>query len=501
MPLLEMQGISKTFPGVKALDRVDFELLAGEVHALVGENGAGKSTLMKILAGAETPDEGEIRLEGKTVQIQTPQQAIRLGIAMIFQEFNLAPHLSVMENLFLGHEPRRFGWVQFRRMEQGAHALLKRVGLNLSPHARVGTLSVAQQQMVEIAKALSRNARLIIMDEPSATLTQHELQTLFDLIRQLQSEGIGVIYISHRLEEVFGIADRVTVLRDGRRIATAPVREVTRDQLIQWMVGRELEERTRPASTSPELHGSDRSAPPLLEVRNLSRRGVLRNVSFRLSRYEIVGLAGLVGSGRTELARALYGADPFDEGELLWEGRPIRIRSPQDAVRLGIGLLTEDRKAQGLVLPMNLRENLTLSKLQAVARAGFLRLSEERRVAEEYRHLLSIRTPSVEQAVRWLSGGNQQKVVIAKWLFSQCRLLIFDEPTRGVDVGAKREIHHLIRQLAAQGVGILLISSELPEVLALSDRILVMRAGRIEGELPAAEATQEKILRLATGFF
>jgi ribose transport system ATP-binding protein len=492
-PLIEMRGISKYYPGVVALDNIDFSVEPGEVHALVGENGAGKSTLMKILAGAERASRGEILLDGHPVAIDSPQRAMDLGINIIYQEFNLVPHLSAAENIFLGREPTGPipGWVNFRHVYGESQRLMESLGMRLDVRSEVRTLSVAQQQMVEIAKATSRQSRLIVMDEPSATLTDHELANLFALIRSLRERGVTVIYISHRLEEIFEIADRVTVFRDGRRIATRPIGEVNREEIIRMMVGRELKE-SIPKQTAPV-------GEVALEVRGLTRAGAFQDISFSVRKGEVVGLGGLVGAGRTEVARAIFGADAVDAGEILLDGRPVSIHSPRDAIRLGIGLVPEDRKLLGLVLGMAVRENVTLANLEAVAPGGFIQPRREREAAQKYIQDLMIRTPSGEQTVRNLSGGNQQKVVLAKWLFTDSRLLIFDEPTRGIDVGSKVEIYQLMNALTAQGVGILMITSELPELLGMSDRILVMHEGRLAGELPRAEATQERVMHLATG--
>jgi ribose transport system ATP-binding protein len=488
-----MRGITKRYPGVTALDNVDFEVMPGEVHALVGENGAGKSTLMKILAGADVKDSGQILIGGEEVHITTPQEAMRLGISIIYQEFNLVPYMNAAENIFLGREPMSKvpGIVDFRRMYAEAERVISELGVRLDVRVPVNQLSVAQQQMVEIAKATSRSARIIAMDEPSATLTEHELENLFSLIRRLRADGVSIIYISHRLDEIFRIADRVTVLRDGKFIATKPVSETSREEIIRMMVGRELKD------TIPKkevAHGD-----VVLEVKGLNRSGVIHDISFAVRRGEILGIAGLVGAGRTEVARAIFGADPIDSGEILLEGKPVTIRSPKDAIRLGIGLMTEDRKALGLILGMAVRENVTLANLDPLSRLGFVSRRKEQEVTNRFVEDLMIKTPSIEQAVQNLSGGTQQKVVLAKWLFTQSKVLIFDEPTRGIDVGAKTEIYQLMNRLAEQGVGIIMISSELPEILGMSDRILVMHDGRIVGELSREEATQEKIMFLATG--
>ncbi|MDE2125740.1 MAG: sugar ABC transporter ATP-binding protein [Armatimonadetes bacterium] len=492
-PALEMRGITKQYPGVLALDNVSLTVMPGEVHALLGENGAGKSTLVKILAGAVRANAGEILLNGAHVSADTPQKAMELGIAIIYQEFNLVPYLSAGENIFLGQEPRSRipGFVDYARLYGESQRILDSLGVKLSARTPVNRLSVAQQQMVEIAKATSRKSRIIVMDEPSATLTQHELEALFTLVRQLRASAVSVIYISHRLEEVFEVCDRATVMRDGKVIDTRPVNELSRDEIIRLMVGRELKEAIPKKAAVP--------GEAALEVRGLNRKGILHNVSLSVRKGEILGMAGLVGAGRTETARALFGADPIDSGEIRIDGKPVVIRSPRDAIRFGIGLVTEDRKEQGLVLPMAVRENTTLANLQSLCWMGFVKRPQERAVAEEYRASLDIRTPSIEQTVRNLSGGNQQKVVLAKWLFTGSRVLIFDEPTRGIDVGAKSEIYKLMNQLAAQGCAIIMISSELPEVLGMSDRILVMHEGSVAGELSRDQATQEAVMHLATG--
>ena len=491
--VLEMRNIVKRFPGVLAVNDAQLQLRPGEVHCLVGENGAGKSTLMKILAGAQPQDSGEILLGGEPIAIRSPHHAQQLGISMIYQEFNLSPYLSIAENIFLGREPRLgiTPFINWKKMYSDAAALLKRIRVDLDVRKPVNECSVAQQQMIEIAKAISFNARIIVMDEPSATLTDHELAALFELIRDLKKEGIGMIYISHRLEEIFGLGDRVTVMRDGHYIGTYPVVDVTRDRLIQMMVGRELTHEF-PKEEFPQ--GVER-----LRVTGLTRHGSFENVSLTLHEGEIVGLTGLVGAGRTEVARAIFGADPIDAGEIVLDGTTVLVRSPQDAIRMGIGLLTEDRKNQGLVQSMSVRENTTLANLKELVNFIFIDGKKERAVTAKYIDELHIKTPNQEQTVQNLSGGNQQKVVLAKWLFTESKVLIFDEPTRGIDVGAKAEIYKLMNELIRRGVAILMISSELPEVLGMCDRILVMHEGHISGELARSEATQEGILRLATG--
>jgi len=488
-----MQGISKRYPGVVALDNVSFEVLPGEVHALCGENGAGKSTLMKILAGAVARDTGDIRLNGEPLSLHTPQDAMGRGINIIYQEFNLVPHLSAAENIYLGREPAAAvpGFINFKKLYGDAQTVMDSLGVPVDVRTEVSRLSVAQQQMVEIAKATSRNSVIIAMDEPSATLTDHELQNLFTLIRKLKTQGVGIIYISHRMEEIFDICDRVTVMRDGQYVATKRIEDTSRDEVIKMMVGRELKE-SIPKRPAP-------LGEPLLEVRGLTRRGVFEDITFTVRRGEVVGLGGLVGAGRTEVARAIFGADAIDAGEIRFNGKPVHPRSPREAIGLGIGLVPEDRKSLGLILNMVVRENTTLANLDLLTMLGFVNQKKEREVAEKYTKDLRVRTPSIEQEVRNLSGGNQQKVVLAKWLFTDSQLLIFDEPTRGIDVGSKVEIYELMNELAAQGKGILMITSELPELLGMSDRVLVMHEGRLAGELPRAEATQEKVMHLATG--
>jgi ribose transport system ATP-binding protein len=490
-PLLEMRAISKRFPGVQALEDVTITVGSGEVLALVGENGAGKSTLMRILSGAQAMDSGEIIISGQAVRIESPRQAMALGIGIIYQEFNLVPQMSVMENIFLGREQARAGMVDFRRMESECREWLSRVGADVDPRDPVRRLSVAQQQLVEIAKALSQDARILVLDEPSATLTDRELERLFRLIRDLRAQGVGMIYISHRLEEVFEVADRVTILRDGRHAATAGTKDLTRDDIIRHMVGRELRDFIP--------HTAARAESEVLRVEGLTASGRFEDVSLVVRAGEIVALAGLVGSGRTEVARAVFGADPVDRGEVLIDGKPVRIRSPIDAIRHGVGLATEDRKQQGLVLGMGVAPNITLADLRAISRGGVMSRRAETEAAGPLIGQLRIRTPSAHQLVRLLSGGNQQKVVLAKWLFTRCRVLILDEPTRGIDVGAKNEIYMLMNELCQEGRAILMISSELPEVLGVAHRIYVMREGRIVGELARDTATQEGIMHLATG--
>ncbi len=507
-PLLEVELISKSFPGVLALQDVSLQVYPGEVLGLVGENGAGKSTLMKILSGVYQPDGGQIILDEKPMVLHSPRQAQDLGISIIYQEFNLMPNLSVEENVFVGREPNTGKVVRWRELRRQTEELLDQLGVQLHPGSIVRDLSVAEQQMVEIAKALSLNARLVIMDEPTSALTDTEVSALFAIIRGLKERGLAVIYISHRLEEIFTICDRVTVLRDGQLAGELPLAQGTPDRIVRLMVGRPLGDLFRPDEAERRLKSlAERSPAPVLEVRGLGRTGtvqdaaaiVLEDVSFTLRPGEIVGLAGLVGSGRTEIARAIFGADDYERGDILIDGQPVRVRSPRGAIRLGIGLVPEDRKLQALVLSLAIRENLGLSILDRLSRFGIVRLGAERALARAMVDALRVRTPSIEQKVLNLSGGNQQKVVIAKWLALHPKILIMDEPTRGIDIGAKAEVHGLMHKLAADGVAILMISSELPEIVGMSDRVLVMRQGRIAGELARRDATQEAIMALATG--
>jgi ribose transport system ATP-binding protein len=489
--LLRMHGVRKTFPGVVALDGVDFDLRAGEVHVLLGENGAGKSTLIKMLSGAYRPDEGRIVVDGAEVRVHGAQDAERLGIATIYQEFNLVPDLSVAENVFLGRQPRRFGFVDRGRMHAEAAALLDRVGVDVDPRARVRDLGIARLQMVEIAKALSLDARVLIMDEPTAVLTTEEVEKLFRIVRALREDGVGVVFITHHLEEIAALGDRVTVLRDGRSVAQMPA-DTPEDELVRLMVGRSIEQQYPREPTD-----ADQTAEPLLKVAGLTRNGTFHDVSFEVRPGEVVGLAGLVGAGRTEVARAVFGADPYDSGRVEVRGEALPRHDVSAAMDAGIGLVPEDRKGQGLVLDASVQENLGLVTLGRATRAGFVDRAGQRRAADRIAGQLRVRMAGLHQHVRTLSGGNQQKVVIGKWLLADTRVLILDEPTRGIDVGAKVEIYQLINELTASGHAVLMISSDLPEVLGMSDRVLVMAQGRIAGELPAREATQDAVMALA----
>lgn len=494
-PLLRMVNITKRFPGVLALKDVDFEVYPGEVVALVGENGAGKTTLLEILnphpapTGFFTQDEGEIFFQGNQVRPRDPAESQRLGIAIIHQTPNLIPTMTVAENIFLGREPRtRAGLLDDRRMSQDAEAVLKSLQSSLPPDARVGELGVAQQQIAELAKALSLHAKLIVMDELTSALSHHEVEHIFGVIRDLKDRGLGIVFVSHRLEEVFEIADRLVVLRDGRRVGGARTAETALDQVIQWMIGRPIEK----VSHEAKVYGE-----PALEVRNLSGAGI-RKASFNLRRGEILGVTGLVGAGRTRLADLLFGVQKADEGDILVHGSAVTIRTPSDAIAAQMGYVPEDRHARGLVLSMTITENITLPQLPRFWRWTGLDQRGEEALAETYVGKMKIATPGLKQKVMALSGGNQQKVLLSRWLSLRPKVLILDEPTKGVDVGTKAEIHRLLRGLAAEGMGILMISSELPEVFQLSDRILVMAEGRIVADLPVQEATPEGVMAYAT---
>jgi rhamnose transport system ATP-binding protein len=490
MTQLVLTGVDKRFGGVHALKGVDFELDQGEVHALVGENGAGKSTLIKILSGVHAPDEGQISLDGERIVIREPRQAQSLGIATIHQESSLYPDLSVLENLFIGHQPRTgLGTLDWGQMRRDAQRVFDRLAISLRPATRAGSLSRAQNKLVEIARALLRDARIIIMDEPTAALPANDVERLFEIVASLRDDRVSVIYISHRLDEVFRIADRVTVLRDGERVGHGRVAEVDHDWIINKMVGRRLE-KLYPHTPRPP-------GKPLLELRGLTRAGVFEDVSLTVHEGEIVGFAGLVGSGRSEVARAVFGIDPFDSGAALLQGKPLPSR-PWDAVASGLALLPEDRGNQGLILPFPVKNNVSLAMLRSLHHSGFLDEHGELALTERFIGSLRIRAPSPYTPTFNLSGGNQQKVVLAKWLAASPRVLILDEPTQGVDVGAKAEIHQLIDDLVQQGVGILLISSDLEEVLGMSDRILVMHRGRLAAELPRGSSA-EAVMRPALG--
>ncbi len=488
--LLDMRRITKRFPGVLALSEVDFDVRKGEVHALVGENGAGKSTLMKILSGVYERDGGEVTFKDQPVAFRSPRQAQLAGITTIYQELNQVPYLSVTENIFLGAELTRGVALRWADMHQQARELLAKLHLDVDPRTPVGQLGVGMQQMVEVAKALYHKADLIIMDEPTSSLSIREINDLFAIVRELKDQGVSVIYISHHLEETFAVSDRITVLRDGRLISTQPTADLSVDKLIRLMVGRDLSEKFPKELVEP--------GDEVLRVEGLNQGGRLHDINFTVHAGEVLGLAGLVGAGRTELVRAIFGADPIDSGRFYVMGKPATIKSSRDAVNHGIGLLTEDRKRQGLFLQMSVRENITMSVLERLTRSLITNRKKETEVAQQYIDSLAIKASSQDQLAINLSGGTQQKVVLSKWLATSPRLLIFDEPTRGIDVGAKVEIYRMINELASRGVAILMVSSELPEILGMSDRIMVMAGGRIRGFLSRGEASEERIMELAT---
>lgn len=486
--ILEMQHITKVFPGVIALDDVDLEVRRGEVHALVGENGAGKSTLMKILAGAYQPDKGRILLRGQEVTFHHPHDAQRAGISIIYQELNLLPERTVVQNIFLGREMRNWWGIDHKKMSLETEKLLESLGIAIPGNTLVRNLSIAQQQQVEIAKALSLNAEILIMDEPTASLAPRETQHLFELVERLKNNGVTVIYISHRLEEIFQIADRVTVLKDGKRVATENVRDISSSQLVQLMVGRELDV-LFPPKAKPEEIGE-----VVLEAENLTCGNRVKNFSLKLRRGEIVCLAGLEGSGRTHVARALFGLERIDKGTVRLNGRAVYFHDPRKAIQSGLGFITEDRKQEGLILIQSVRNNIALPSLDERQRMGFIEGAKEEEAVRRSIESLDLRAPNDQIQVQYLSGGNQQKAVLAKWLLTDANILIFDEPTRGIDVGAKAGIHQLMRRLAREGKAILMISSELPEVVGMSDRVIVMNQGTIAAEFPGEGLNEDIII-------
>lgn len=490
--ILEMKNITKEFPGVKALSDVHFDLRAGEVHALMGENGAGKSTLMKVLTGIYSRDAGEITFLGKPVDFRNTTESLAAGISMVHQELNTMNHLTVAQNIFVGREPKKGIFIDDEKMVRDSQALFDRLNVRINPRERMGELTVGKQQMCEIAKAISHEAKMIIFDEPSAALTEAEIDELFAVIRALREQNIGMIYITHRMDEVGMITDRVTVMRDGEYVGTKDTKELTKDELIKMMVGRVVYE-------APKSHSEVAAdAPVVLEVRHLNAGRMVQDISFKLRKGEILGFSGLMGAGRTETARAIFGADPKESGEIFVNGKPVDIRCPEDAVRNGIGYLSEDRKRYGVLTGLSVTENTTMAALNKFCPRLFIDRAAEAEVTERYVEALNTKTPSIHQQLKKLSGGNQQKVVIAKWLTADSEILIFDEPTRGIDVGAKSEIYELMTELIKQGKSIIMVSSELTEILRMSDRILVMCEGRLTGELDIAEATQERIMHFAT---
>ncbi len=487
--ILTLKNITKEFPGVKALDDVTINIERGTIHGLVGENGAGKSTLIKVLAGIYQPNKGEIILDGKPCRFNSPIEARRAGISVVHQEIKLAEPLSVAENMFLGNVQLKNGLVDWKGMRRRAREIVEDLGMDIDINAQVSSLTVAKKQIVEIMHAINNNSRILIMDEPSAVLTDRELEVMFRIVKQLRDKGITIIYISHRLDEIFGLCSNVSVLRDGRHIDTIPVASVDRQGLINMMVGREM------GQEYPKEVGN--VGGTILEVKNLSR-GILQDISFEVKSGEVFGISGLVGAGRTELARAILGIDKPESGEVYVRGKKVHYRTFADAIRDGLGLIPEDRKLQGLVQIMSVKRNTTLVNMKRVLRAGVISSSLEEKLSKEYADKLHVVTPSMETEVQYLSGGNQQKVVIAKWLFQNSEILFLDEPTRGIDVGAKAEIYRLINRMAKEGKTIIMISSEMPELLGMCDRIMVMHEGHKMGELNAAEATQEKIMALCS---
>jgi ribose transport system ATP-binding protein len=489
--MLQARGVTKKFPGVTALDNVDFDLLSGEVHILLGENGAGKSTLIKVLSGAFAPDGGEVFIDGQKVEHFDPRVAQRLGVSVIYQELNLAPYLNVAENIFLGRYPKKYGLIDHGRMHTEAAAALRSLNMNVDTHSLVIELTTAQQQMVEIAKALMTRSKILIMDEPTSSLSARETEQLFATIHKLTEQGIGIIYISHRLQELHEVGDRVTVLRDGQFIGCKKIDEVTIDELVGMMVGHSVDETFE--------RDFQRPGAECLRVENLCSGKRLQDVSINLHYGEIVGLAGLVGSGRTDLARAIFGVDRYDSGSIVLFGKEMKNFNASDMVDLGVSLIPEDRKVQGLALILSISENIVVSSLDRLFPRFFVAKRKEKEVAMQYVEKLRIATPSTARLAQFLSGGNQQKVVLAKWLCTKAKIFIFDEPTRGIDVGAKAEIHGFMNELVRQGAAVMMISSELPEVIGMSDRVYVMREGRIVIELPHTETTQERIIHFAMG--
>ena len=490
--ILTMKDIDKSFPGVHALDHVNFEVKRGEVHALMGENGAGKSTLMKVLTGIYTKDSGSITFEGKEVEFHNTREAQDAGIVIVHQELNMLGHLTVAQNIFIGREFKKGIRIDDKKMNEEAAKLFEKLHIDIDPTETMSNLTVGKQQMCEIAKAISHEAKVIIFDEPSAALTEAEIEELFKIIRDLRKQQLGIVYISHRMDEIKVITDRVTVMRDGGYVGTLITNECTKDDIINMMVGRVIYEDPKTESAVPK------DAPVVLKVEHLNAGKMVQDVSFELRKGEILGFSGLMGAGRTETARAIFGADPKTSGDIYIDGKKVEINNPQDAVKCGIGYLSEDRKRFGIVVQKSVAENSTMASMENFVKGLFINKSKENKVAQEYVDSLATKTPGVDQLVVNLSGGNQQKVVIAKWLARNCDILIFDEPTRGIDVGAKSEIYHLMNELVAQGKSIIMISSEMTEILRMSDRIVVMCEGKKTGEIDIAEATQENIMHAAT---
>ena len=494
-PLLRMEGITKVFSGVTALSGVDLTLERGEVHSLVGENGAGKSTLIKIMTGAYTRTSGKMWLEGKPVDFRTPEEAQDAGVVAVYQEVNLLAFRTVAENIYLGREPRRFGFIDWRRMNANANELLQRLGLEIDPRARLGSLNIALRQMVAIARGVSLGAKVVVLDEPTSSLTEREVSILYDVIRRLKAEGTAVVYISHRFDELYAVCDRVTILRDGKLVGTRPLAGLERIDLVCLMLGKQRDELRQGTTAFGEQHErAPEGATPLLRAENLTRGRRLNQVSVDVGRGEIVGVAGLLGSGRTETARAIFGADRVEDGTVYLEGRPLKLRAPNDAIDAGLAFLSEDRKAEGIIPDLSVRENLTLAALPTLSRFGVVSVARQREIVERFMKRLGIKAASAEQKIRELSGGNQQKVLLARWLCKNPKFLILDEPTRGIDIGAKGEIQALVNELAESGLGVLMISSELEELVEGSSRVVVMRDGKCVAELRGREISQDSII-------
>ncbi|SFQ81440.1 sugar ABC transporter ATP-binding protein [Hymenobacter arizonensis] len=494
-PLLRMHNIRKVFSGVVALDNVSLTLERGEVHSLVGENGAGKSTLIKIMTGAYMRDGGDMFLEGKPANFRTPEDAQRAGVVAVYQEVNLLMFRTVAENIFLNREPCRFGFIDWARMNRETGELLKRLGLNINPKATLGSLNIAMRQMVAIARGVSLGAKVLVLDEPTSSLTEKEVGILYEVIRRLKAEGTAIVYISHRFDELYAVCDRVTVLRDGKFVATRSLKGLERIDLICLMLGKQREELEKKGATAFDEHQPvNNNAPPLLAVENLTRGRRLQNVSLDVRRGEILGMAGLLGSGRTEVARAIFGADRTETGRVVLNGQEINARNPNEAIRAGIAFLSEDRKAEGIIPDWSVRENLTLAALPALTRAGVVSRKKQNEIVERFMRRLGIKATSAEQKIRELSGGNQQKVLLARWLCCNPKFLLLDEPTRGIDIGAKGEIQALVNELAKEGLGVLMISSELEELVEGSDRVVVMRDGQLSAELRGAQISQDSII-------
>jgi ribose transport system ATP-binding protein len=489
-----MEGITKIFSGVTALDGVDFTLERGEVHSLVGENGAGKSTLIKVMTGAYRRDGGRMWLEGREVDFRSPEDAQHAGVVAVYQEVNLLAFRTVAENIYLGREPRRFGFIDWKRMNREAGELLARLGLEIEPRATLGDLNIALRQMIAIARGVSLGAKVVVLDEPTSSLTEREVTILYDVIRRLKAEGVGVVYISHRFDELYAVCDRVTILRDGKFVGTRSLADLERIDLVCLMLGKQREELQKKGATAFEPHQLKVGEPQLLRAENLTRGRKLNSVSVSAGRGEIVGMAGLLGSGRTETARAIFGADTLEKGEVYLEGRVLKLSAPDDAIDAGLAFLSEDRKAEGIIPELSVRENLTLAALPGLSSMGIVSRAKQNEIVERYMKRLGIKASSAEQKIRELSGGNQQKVLLARWLCKNPKFLLLDEPTRGIDIGAKGEIQALIGELASDGLGVLMISSELEELVEGSSRVLVMRDGRCVKELRGKEISQHNII-------